>query len=87
MKSFSLYPNPVTSAKGKMTIVFKDLLEESSIGHIYDLNGRDVQKFELARGNKEYKVDISNLSTGVYFIKIANKKEILGQNKLLVNQY
>ena len=87
MKSFSLYPNPVTGAKGKITMVFKDILEESSIGFIYDLNGRELQKFELLSGNKLYKVDISNLSGGVYFIKIANKKEILGQNKLLVNQY
>jgi len=61
--SIKLYPNPAS-------IEFRiEGLLENSILEIYNLNGLLVQKLHNYKGNP---VDVSELSSTVYFVKISN---------------
>jgi len=61
--SINIYPNPTT---GKLRIENGEWKIES-IG-IYDVFGKELMKINTIR--KEMAIDISHLSTGVYFVKI-----------------
>lgn len=68
---FTIYPNPV---KNILNIVDKKQLEISSI-IIYNTLGQLVQTFINADINTTA-IDVSNLKTGLYFIKINSEKGI-----------
>ena len=56
----SIYPNPV---KDNLNI----FTEEAGLGVLYDINGKELKRFTLNNG--ENKVNLSNLSKGVYILK------------------
>ena len=58
--SLSIYPNPV---KDNLNI----FTEEAGLGVLYDINGKELKRFTLNNG--ENKVNLSNLSKGVYILK------------------
>lgn len=66
--NFSIYPNPVSDI---ITIKLKKL--DSAEIQIFDVNGQLIKEF-LASNN--YKLDVSKLSNGVYFIGF-NKNALL----------
>ena len=69
-KWLAVYPNPTTG----------DLFVKVSNGdksgrlNIYDLTGRSLMSKELGAGSKEsiYKMDVSSLTNGIYFIQLLN---------------
>ncbi len=50
------------------------LLEDSNVT-IYDIQGRTVFKTQLNGGSSNNQIDVSNLSTGVYVVKLNNSKQ------------
>ncbi|MFV5701788.1 T9SS type A sorting domain-containing protein [Flavobacterium sp. XS2P12] len=67
---FTIYPNPV---KNILNIADKKQLEVSSIT-IYNTLGQLVQTF-INADNNTTAIDVSQLKTGIYFIKINSDKE------------
>mgnify|MGYP001086961119 CR=1 FL=1 len=67
-KGIDLYPNPTDNKlfiKNSSYLVLKRAL-------IYDLSGRRIVEFDMSKGSKIKTINLSNISSGVYFIKIAS---------------
>jgi len=75
IEGLSLYPNPVSN--GKVYISTKNDLDKEII--IFDVLGKKVLQTTLS--SKE--LNVSNLSSGVYIIKI-NEKEASATRKLII---
>ncbi|WP_348797480.1 T9SS type A sorting domain-containing protein [Flavobacterium adhaerens] len=75
IEGLNLYPNPVTN--GKVYITSKKELEKEII--IFDVLGKKVLQTKIA--SKE--LNVSNLSPGVYIIKIT-EEEATSSRKLIV---
>ena len=75
---FSLYPNP---AKDEVKIEFP--FESDYLVSIYSMEGKEVQQETF--NQKESRVDISNLSRGIYSVKVHSKKNGVGLKRLVVD--
>ena len=75
IEGLSLYPNPVSN--GKVYISTKNDLDKEVI--IFDVLGKKVLQTQLS--SKE--LNVSNLPSGVYIIKI-NEKEASATRKLII---
>jgi hypothetical protein len=70
--SFNVYPNPTT---GAINIAIDQTTANFDVT-VEDMNGRAVANFgSLINGNGVYSLDLSNVVTGVYFIKLRNELE------------
>jgi len=69
-----LYPNP---AHYNVTINLK----ENATLTIYDVNGKIILEKQLFEGSQE--IDISNINSGIYFVKLKNNTE-LKTEKLII---
>ncbi len=67
---FSLYPNPVTD---EITI---EIAEDQTPSHlsIVNVNGEDILTRSLIKTKTQ--IDISNLSSGVYFVRLTGEKSV-----------
>ncbi len=74
---FTIYPNP---ASIKINYVFNS--DEKNRLQIFDISGQLVhEKFNM---NPEGEIDISDLNSGVYFVKISNRANTSTQ-KLIIH--
>ncbi len=64
-----LYPNPTTQS---ITLKTEKLFPKETKFSIYDLLGQRLKNMEYNHQSTQ-KIDVSNLSPGVYFLKIQNK--------------
>ncbi len=76
--SVNIYPNP---ANNILQISYEGELSDQINISIYDNLGRDVVSNTL--NNQEQSIDISNLSPGLYFIKIRNNNELITQKSFI----
>lgn len=67
-QGISVYPNP---AKLHLTIKNTSYLNLKS-ATLYDLSGRKVVEYDISSGSKLKSIDVSGVSSGVYFVKIAS---------------
>jgi hypothetical protein len=75
---FIIYPNPV---KDKLIVdINSRTLQEINI-EIYNANGKLIQK--VVSYDSKIIIDIANISSGIYFVKISNSKEIIGNQKFI----
>lgn len=77
--NLSLSPNP---AEGIVLLHSSEPLERASLKIIH-LNGKTVQQIENIHGN-DLTLDVSNLSTGIYFIELIQEHAV-SRTKLLKN--
>jgi hypothetical protein len=74
LPAFSIYPNP---ANNELQITIYELrnglLSEVEV-EIYDVYGRKVLSNHLINSLSDQKIDISSLSSGVYFVRLAGNK-------------
>lgn len=75
IEGLSLYPNPVSN--GKVYITSKNDLDKEII--IFDVLGKKVLQTTLS----SRELNVSNLTSGVYIIKI-NEKEASATRKLII---
>jgi uncharacterized repeat protein (TIGR03803 family) len=66
-KDFIVYPNPASET---VTLTFSNSILLHSTASLIDMQGREVKKFII--NNYQVKIDISNLPTGMYVIKLAD---------------
>lgn len=76
---FTIYPNP---AKNVLYIDKSQSNYPTKI-EIYDVNGKLVLQQETEKINQN-KMDISQLTTGIYFVTIKNESNENSQYKLVV---
>ncbi len=60
MSDITVYPNPVAKQLFVET-------HKASIAHIYDINGKELQKLKLEKGTN--KIDVSCFKSGVYVVR------------------
>ena len=78
--NFVIYPNP---SKGIFNIVFKS--ESTSIKFsVYDVTGKIVYSKYADKLSNKHKLDLNNLSIGVYFLEIENNTKVTTK-KLVIN--
>jgi len=66
-----IYPNP---AKDKITISIDNLTTDNLQFEIYDLMGRVVSQLSNGKlSNSQLTIDIYNLQSGIYFLKVNNQ--------------
>lgn len=82
--SINLYPNPTN---GKLTIVSNKLYFEDVTVTVYDLNNTLVlsKHIDSISKSKLQDLDISELSSGFYFIVINSENKIIYRNKIVKN--
>ena len=73
--TFSMYPNPVSNG------LIIDFIEEARYS-IINLNGQTLRQGNLTKG--ESAIDFSNISSGLYFVKVKTDKAII--TKKLIKQ-
>lgn len=67
--SFSIYPNPTTERK--INLLYENYGGEEAVVEFYDLTGRKVKSLRLqADGFANYSLDLDNISSGTYLVKI-----------------
>ena len=67
-REFALYPNP---AKSFVNLEF-EALKENTLLQILDINGRRVRTLELNAGVETLRIDLGDLSKGVYTVMLGN---------------
>ena len=70
-KSFSFYPNPT---KDLLYITLENVLDESAAIDVFDVQGKQVISDIIKANNDEHSLNVSNLQTGTYFVRITNKQ-------------
>jgi hypothetical protein len=68
--AISVYPNPV---KDKVNLRINGIIQADAVIIITDINGKQLQTLKPA-GN-EVEIDMSSLSTGIYFIKYVDESQ------------
>ena len=76
----SLYPNPTND---KTILEIKGLNTNSDV-LVYDLQGRVLKTYKFNLGQDKLEIDASNLTKGIYYIKVKNSEKSLTK-KLIVN--
>lgn len=82
-KSIKLFPNP---ASDQVTVHFDATKYGDAVINVYNTNGQIVkrEKVTIASGLNSFKVDVSGLNAGNYFVRIDNDQMGLGGAKLMV---
>ncbi len=66
---FSIYPNP---SNGSFNLSFANALDADAKGRVFDINGRLIQHFDLGNVGTSTRIELDNVSTGIYLIEIEN---------------
>jgi hypothetical protein len=77
--SISLYPNPTDK---DVTLALEGLQKPAKVTLI-DVQGREISKYIISKGQSKITIKTSNLTSGVYYVKIQNET-INKTNKLIV---
>jgi len=77
----SVYPNPSSRMIQFELSGFQ--IDKSNSLHVYNLQG--AKMYEAAVSNEKFNVDLSNLSGGIYFVKIFDGEAILTKKIMIQN--
>lgn len=78
-KNILIYPNP---AKTNINITLSNKNVESTFLYIYDILGKLRKTQHLVTNNST--IDISNLNSGTYIIKISDNNQLLKMDRLII---
>ncbi|RYD94729.1 MAG: T9SS type A sorting domain-containing protein [Sphingobacteriales bacterium] len=76
-----IYPNPTAD---HLNVKLLDALTENSVLTILDISGRNLQQQQVAKGQLNIPVDVKNLPSGRYFIKISNNGTVINQSFVVI---
>lgn len=74
-----LYPNPST---GQFTIEM-DVINEAAVINVYDMAGALVKTLNTTKGTQTVKVDLGNITTGVYFVSITSATKTVAKKVMI----
>lgn len=81
--AYKLYPNP---AKDYLIVDYFIIGKEFSNLQIYDVYGQQLNSINLPTNGNKIEINISDLSNGIYFIKIeGNDKLLFSQRVIVIN--
>lgn len=78
----NIFPNPASST---ITVSCNKPLQSIYVLSIYDLLGKKVKGFVKMVNNK-IEIDVSDLQSGIYFLQVENKQEIIQQEKIVISR-
>jgi hypothetical protein len=81
LPGLKVYPNPVEN--GKLSIDFKDPLEDNTLITISDLVGKVIFRSVVTAGTRFYPVDLANAPTGVYVLRTSGEENSAGLKIIL----
>ena len=70
LNQFKLYPNPST---GRVGVSLDNNVGQDVNVEVFDLNGRILKSFEIKNSSNQFGFDLSDLSSGVYFVKLISR--------------
>jgi hypothetical protein len=77
---FSIYPNPATDQLN----VIRNSINVTATLEIYNMLGEKISSYNFSAGRKEIMIKTSNLSRGIYFVKLKTES-CASTKKLIVN--
>jgi hypothetical protein len=78
-----VYPNP---NDGNMTLEYEAQENQSGEFAIFDMTGRQVATYQLLPGNNRMEINLTGLSTGMYFYKMVLDGQVVKSDKLIINR-
>jgi hypothetical protein len=75
---WGIYPNPAST---HVTLHFAETLENEGLLQLLDGTGRLIRNERLAAGSSEYRLDLTGVTPGVYYLSLGNglvKKLVVG---------
>jgi hypothetical protein len=79
--SVSVFPNPATD---QLTLEFEENIESEHELTVYSVTGQRQASYKLPEGQSSFTLDISRVSSGMYFYKISHKGRSLQNGKLMI---
>ncbi|QTY27520.1 T9SS type A sorting domain-containing protein [Flavobacterium sp. CS20] len=75
ISDFKIFPNP---NQGQVNISLNQSLSQDLNLEVFDLNGRSLKTFEVNPSVNQFRIDLSDLSSGIYFVslKTQNSKAV-----------
>ncbi|MBL0071310.1 MAG: T9SS type A sorting domain-containing protein [Bacteroidetes bacterium] len=73
--AFSIFPNPTNN---KVTIRLTETAEKITEVNVFNLYGQEVKSFKIPPTHLT-EIDISDLSQGIYFIKLNNNNQLISK--------
>jgi subtilisin-like proprotein convertase family protein/subtilisin family serine protease len=75
ISDFKIFPNP---SQGQVNISLNQSLNQDLNLEVFDLNGRSLKTFEVNPSVNQFRIDLSDLSSGIYFVslKTQNSKAV-----------
>ena len=79
----SVYPNP---AQDQVTVAYSSSNSETCIIRLLDMTGRNVKEVhpQVNEGSNEFKVNLSDLSKGIYLLQLESPSMPLSTTKVIV---
>ncbi len=78
---YKVYPNP---ASGRAFIEFAGTLDTATLLEIYNEVGSKVGTQILEKGSKQFEINISRFSHGIYFIRLISRDTQVGVHRLVI---
>lgn len=75
----TIYPNPVKDVLG---IAFKSSVENAVVT-VYSVDGKPVKTYHQATMTNKVNLNVSDLQTGVYFVRVVQNDVVIAQNKFV----
>jgi hypothetical protein len=79
--NFIAYPNPVS---GEIFVGFNEPLTIKARADLFDSKGRLVLSHELYPGIKQFRLDLMDLTEGLYLIRITSDNRFMGLQKIIL---
>lgn len=78
--TINVYPNPTSSST---SFNFSSPLTENCNLYLYSSTGKQLVVNEIKKGTTNLDIDLSNMSSGIYYYKIVSEAEVIGSGKFI----
>ena len=83
LNQLEIYPNP---ASNEVNVEINSTESDLSVINIYQINGKLIRSVEAVGQNVKINVNIEDLATGAYMVKVVSDEKVIGQSKLMVTK-
>ena len=83
LDQLEIYPNP---ASNEVNVEMNSTESDLSVINIYQINGKLIRSVETVGQNVKINVNIEDLATGAYMVRVVSNEKVIGQSKLIVTK-